>query len=443
MAKKRAGRPTDSTLVLARVKKPNTALIKKAIKDGFIRRVSRGVYAVPVSLPSEKLQDTRTVSSCDARGVLSLKGVGRKHAMSSDKGKGEAILMGFHYKPGMPPTHKFQGGLTEARAVREASAVEGMSRIFNSQKRLDPVLRASRERFGLNSAPTFRVAGYFKPLQGVIEFRKGEGKGSEYERLVGILNKRERAAFDRKFEKAKPGQIIVVRAERALELAGIPLGSRRAHTLLLKHSVSRERLSDYPQLFSHLGKPYRKGSVQFEFWRKKFQDFGFTLSIENGQYRVFKLSRSGKRTEVEMNQALESIMAKFSAGLANGIHIVHHYMNASFTEKRRTIVISSLQRCNLGLGNKSNGVEIHDLETVGKHSKNLRALQEQDLEYARDRIRDLAQVLGKGQRAFRGEARLGFTSKHALELYRKGIRVLEEQLALGNKKQSTKLHQLR
>jgi len=428
MARKRAGRPPGSKLVLARISNPNSREVRKALKAGFMRRVSRGIYAVPVSVPTRHARGTRTVSVQGSKGFISLKGTGQKRVVPREKS--EKIISGFYYNSKMPPTHKFQGGFTEAHALHEARAAKELRKVFLESKTLDPVLLASK-RFGLSKPPTFRVGAVFEPLQELVEFRKGEKKGVAYKRLAGVLTKRERAAFEKKFEKAKPGEVIVVRGKRALELAGIPEKTAKSHRLLLKSSVSDERLAAYPLLFSHLGKPHLKKSRELAFWKKKFQGFGFNLSVKNGRY--FVKGRGLKEwVGLDESKALESIVSSFAAGLANGIHLCHDYLHASFSESSHNLH-SSVHRRNIALGDRFNGAEIHDLETLRKKKGGLKERQARDIWIARDSIRYLAKLFGKGERAMKGEIAMGFTSRHSKQLFEHGLKAFNELLALTKK----------
>lgn len=430
MVRKRPGRPLGSKIVLAKASNTNSHEIRKALKSGFVRRISRGIYAVPVSVPTRHARDTRTVSVNGNNGFISLKGTGQKRVIPP--GNGEAIILGFHYEPRMPPTHKFQGGFTEAHALHEARTVNEMRKAFWKNRNNDPVFIASKS-FGVTRVPTFRVGGIFKPMQELVEFRKGEKKGSIYRRLSGILTKSERAAFEKKFERAKQGEIIAVRARRALELAGIPEKTAMSHRLLLKASVSDKRLAGYPMLFTPSGKPHSEKSTELAFWKKKFQGFGFNLAVKNGQYLV--RGRGLKKwVPLEKSKVRESIVSSFAAGLANGIHLCHDYMHASFSESSHNLH-SSVHRRNVALGNRFNGAEIHDLETLRKKKGRLKERQAKDLWIAMDSIRYLAKLFGKGERAMKGEIAMGFTSRQSKELYEQGLKVFNELLALTRKQQ--------
>lgn len=426
MARKRPGRPPGSKLVLARASSTNSKEIRKALKAGFMRKVSRGVYAVPVSLPTRHSRETRTVSVNAGRRTISLKGTGQKRVVPAEKS--EKIISGFYYDARMPPTHRFQGGLLEAHALHEARTVNELRKAFQRNRNADPVFIASK-RFGLSRAPTFKVAGVFEPLQELVEFRKGKKKGAAYKKLVLMLGKKERAAFEKKFERAKPGEVIAVRAKRALELAGIPEKRAKRHRLLLKSSVSDRRLADYPLLFTPSGKAHSEKSPELAFWKKKFRDFGFDLKAENNQYLV--RGRGLKKwTPLDKSMAREAIVSSFAAGLANGIHACHDYMHASFSEASNRLH-SSVHRRNVALGDRFNGAEIHDLETIRAKKGCLKERQARDKWIAVDSIRYLSKLLAKGERAMRGEVSLGFTSRQSKELYEQGLKVFNELLALA------------
>ena len=160
------------------------------------------------------------------------------------------------------------------------------------------------------------------------------------------------------------------------------------------------------------------------FWKRKFGEFEMNLGAENGRYVVSSPAFKG-RIPLEDTRVLSGIVGSFAAGIANGTHIAHNKMHASFTETEGGMTHSSLSVSNVCLGNQSNGAEIHDLETVSKSRAKLKERQARDIEFAENAIRHLAKLLSRGEKAFKGELKAGFTSKRSKELYEYGIKVFE------------------
>jgi len=440
----------ETVRIITRLEKGNRALLKRAQRAGIIERIPRrhsglrGIfslrdhYSVPVSIPTRKTnKETRRVTRQTKDGVMSIKGTARER--NSPKGKGEAVTIGYRYAESDLGGNQFNGGLERRLAIAEERRVRQIRNIFSKGARTDPVLLQSRNRFGLTEPPTFHFVAIFKPEQTVLEFRKGyEGNGKEYARVVRLLGPKERAEFDRELTKAEPGETIIIRAKRGLELTKIPVSMRNSHRLFMDKSLSERRIFDYPKLFTSRGKPLASSGPDFRFWRDRFSDFGFGLEVRQGKYVVTKLGgRQERPRKVSFEEATMEIMEKFSAGLANGIRICHDKLNSAYTMpsqagKEHLYPGSSLQLRDVSLGNKFSGAEIHDLETIKDNPPNLRELQAGDLDLVRDNIRFLAKLMGEGERTTgTGEARIAFTSQKSKKLYKQGSRVFQELLSLG------------
>ncbi|MFH1233995.1 MAG: hypothetical protein V1493_00055 [Candidatus Diapherotrites archaeon] len=440
----------ETVRIVATLEKGDRRVLRQARRAGFIKRTLRhGIfslkppyyapaYYVPVSVPTKKTnRETRRVFQVTRKGVLSLKGTGREREIPA--GKGEAIIIGYRFVPNDLGGNQFLGGFVGRLARLESQRVKQIKTAFSEGIETDPVLSEARRRYGLTAPPTYSFGAIFRPRQAVVEFRKGDsGKGEEYPRLVRLLDKRERAEFEREYSEAKPGETIVVKSKRALELAEVPEAQRAEHRLYLDRSLSEKRILDYPQMFTPEGAPI--GGIGLKFWQDRFLDFDFRLEARGGKYIVSRL-KGWKviRTGVPFEDASNEIMEKFAAGLANGTHLCHEKLKSSFTMASPPGLEdlfggSSLQLRDVALGNRFSGAEIHDLETIKDNPRNPEDLRRTDIDLVRENIRFLAKCMGVGERTSAlGEARMGFTSRHAKYLYTHGMEVFNGLLALSRK----------
>ena len=465
-------------------------IFENAVRQGFIQRVPEHIvageahpehfYFIPVQLPTKK--DPNTLHQ---RTISAMLPFGKGKRGSTAKGSGayfgffnsEALFPFFEIRAdgavphhtsaqfdeirrfvdrGKPPvglSGRFYGGMLEGYAKKASRAAEKISGEFSrALQEKDPVAEAAR-KMGLAHPPIPVIFGLFRPRQTIMQFIKtGRDQSKTISTLKAKMTQGERRAFDFSFKRAEPGQVIEMKLERGMELAGIRKELRESQVVQFLSLESNLRVDELERLYyqgkvdlmnapmdvvAKRGRVIKKISggridtrararKSLRQWVEVFAEYGFELRPGEGggytghkgfegsqnRFKDYAVYRNGHR--VSMKTAVREILKRFATSMALNYHLVDTRLEGTYHVRGPEFAGDAIKPKDV----TARG-EIADLEDIDLHPPH-DALRDGQLYDHKVCTYNLKQFVNKISRHRTGETGWGNEQKELLD-YAKGI----------------------
>ncbi|MFH1234878.1 MAG: hypothetical protein V1493_04680 [Candidatus Diapherotrites archaeon] len=310
-----------------------------------------------------------------------------------------------------------RGGMIVGDARKNYSVAKRLNALFEESlagNTPDRVIKRAVE-LGATFPPTLEPVAVMRPEQAVFKYVRGKEPGSVFEEILEHLTAGEARAFKYEFKRKKPGDTIVFKSKKLMELSGIPENILKKQAVFI-YSVPLElRMSDLHPLCNIDRLSAGKRNFAVSAWKKLFSAYGIDSTFSGGR---LILRRGGRAIRPE--EALVQAMKAFSANMCGSIHLMHKLGGCFTIESSVGGFGGSLVTNNITADGRPLDL---DTATFSRNAQKNKTLQEADIYSAQRLILEFAAKLAMGKTV--SEAK-----ENAMSIAKVGYSVMKELLGV-------------